>query len=561
MKTLILRTALACCLFALTASAQTPSIPDGGVVNGASYRPVGLPGSGIAQGALFAVFGTDLGPAGLVAATALPLTTELGGTSISVTVNGTTKAAFLIFAASGQLAAVMPSDIPAGTGTLTVTFNGATSAPTAIVVAPNAFGIFTRNQAGFGPGIVQNYVTALDQPVNSILDSAHPGQVVILWGSGLGAITGDDASAPPVGNLPVTVEVWVGGKLASVLYAGRSPQFPAIDQINFVIPDGVIGCYVPVVIVVNGVTSNYVTIAVTESGMYCSDFQSFLPGELESAVGEGVGRFAFAEMLRYRGTLNVSGGPMAVSVDDFEAEFWGVLSADLPMLESPREFGSSMGSCRVLVGRTESGHHDPTPKSMIVAPGSELSVTSPAGEMSVGLEGISRYEGSLGGGFGGDALPDFFVTGTHTLRGPSEGDGSGEIGDSETSVVLAEGFEWMNAASFSTVSRDQGLTVQWTGADPGTEFVAIQVQSINNDTGVGGVVYCVAPAGAGTFTVPQRALSIIPPSSPWDGESDPTGTLTVAAESKNSVGKIQADGLSGGRYYLSNRKIRTVDVE
>src|SRR5690606_30020303 len=131
------------------------------------------------------------------------------------------------------------------------------------------------------------YVAPLDQPVNAITDAAHPGQVMILWGTGLGPITGGgdvDAGPPPVGNLPVTVDVWVGDKAAAAQYAGRSSGYAAIDQINFVIPAGVTGCYVPVLVVVNGVASNYATIAIADSGAYCSDFQTFLPGELETVV-------------------------------------------------------------------------------------------------------------------------------------------------------------------------------------------------------------------------------------------------------------------------------------
>jgi len=113
---------LACLLFAATASA-VPTIPAGGVVNGASFVAVGLPGDGIARGSMFAVFGTDLGPAEFAGAPSLPLGTTLGGTSISVTVSGVTRSAFMLFSVAGQLAAVLPSDLPAGTGTLTVTYD------------------------------------------------------------------------------------------------------------------------------------------------------------------------------------------------------------------------------------------------------------------------------------------------------------------------------------------------------------------------------------------------------------------------------------------------------
>ena len=58
-----------------------------------------------------------------------------------------------------------------------------------ISVVPSAFGIFARNEAGSGPGVVQNYISATDQPLNAPIGPARPGQVMILWGTGLGAVS------------------------------------------------------------------------------------------------------------------------------------------------------------------------------------------------------------------------------------------------------------------------------------------------------------------------------------------------------------------------------------
>jgi uncharacterized protein (TIGR03437 family) len=416
-------------LFASTASA-VPTIPAGGIVNNASYLATGLPGDGIARGSMFAVFGTELGPAEFTGAPSLPLGTTLGGTSISVTVNGVTRSAFMLFSVAGQLAAVLPSDLPAGNGTLTVTYNGMASALAAIKVVDSAFGIFSRNQAGFGPGIVQNYVSQVDQPVNAITDAAHPGQVVILWGTGLGPISGGanvDAGPPPVGNLPVTVEVWVGGKAAAVQYAGRSSGYAAIDQINFAIPAGVTGCYVPVVVVVNGVVSNYVTIAITETGPYCSDFQTFLPGELATFVQNGEGGFGFAEMARYRGTITTSGGSENVIVDDFNAEFYRMTVAELVKMTPSREGTAPLGACISNRYRAiEGANNDPTTR-VVLSVGPELQLQGPQGMKLIGQNG-ERYEGNVGGGFGGDILPEFYTPGAYVLKGGSQATDIGAFG-------------------------------------------------------------------------------------------------------------------------------------
>ena len=69
-----------------------PTIAQNGILNGGSYALPGLPNSGIAQGSIFVVFGQELGPATLVQVSSFPLPTSQGlaGTSIRVTVGGTT---------------------------------------------------------------------------------------------------------------------------------------------------------------------------------------------------------------------------------------------------------------------------------------------------------------------------------------------------------------------------------------------------------------------------------------------------------------------------------------
>src|ERR1017187_646539 len=110
-----------CILAFLTASCAIaqPAITSTGVVNSASYLSQGLPGSGIAQGSIFTIFGTGLGPNTLVQTGPLPLQTSLGGTSVAVTVNGQTVKAFILMAFSSQVNALLPSTTPVGNGTIT----------------------------------------------------------------------------------------------------------------------------------------------------------------------------------------------------------------------------------------------------------------------------------------------------------------------------------------------------------------------------------------------------------------------------------------------------------
>src|SRR5947209_15208995 len=110
MRTMVKLTVVA--LVITAALRAQPSI--GGIVNSASFaaapldanaKPIG--NNNIAQGAIFSVFGTGMGPAALVAPASLPLPTTLpaaNGTSITVTSGGQTLKAFMVYSFAGQLA-------------------------------------------------------------------------------------------------------------------------------------------------------------------------------------------------------------------------------------------------------------------------------------------------------------------------------------------------------------------------------------------------------------------------------------------------------------------------
>src|SRR6266513_2265269 len=91
------------------------------------------------------------------------------------------------------------------------------------------------------------------------------GDVIVIYCTGLGqtnpaAVTGQPASASQVVLQPT---VTVGGQAAGVQYAGLSPGFVGLYQVNLQIPPGVsAGSAVPVVITQNGIASNAATIGV-----------------------------------------------------------------------------------------------------------------------------------------------------------------------------------------------------------------------------------------------------------------------------------------------------------
>ncbi len=174
----------------------------------------------------------------------LPLT--LNGASVSVTVNGVTTHPAFYYAIATDLAAVLPSSTPVGTGTIVVNYNGG-SASAPITVVPSALGFITYNpgSGGVGLGNVTNNSTGAVYNYNN---STAPGDTIVLWGSGLGASIDSDTlytSSPHAINVPL--QIYIGGLPAVIAYQGSS-GYPGLNQIDVTIPKGVQpGCGVSVV--------------------------------------------------------------------------------------------------------------------------------------------------------------------------------------------------------------------------------------------------------------------------------------------------------------------------
>ncbi len=251
--------------------AQGPSVPENSVVNAGSFTPFGQPGHATAPGSIVAIFGTNLASSLAVAST-VPLSTSLGGTS--VTFNG--APAPLFFVSSGQINAQMPSGLSGTTASVVVTTGAGSSTPRTIQINEFSPAIFTTNQQGTGQGWVlfANSLTAA-APAGSIpgVDSrpARAGEILTIYCNGLGPVD------PPVADGNNTLDrlrntrtrptVLVGNVPVpdgDILFSGLAPQFVALYQINFRMPSGApAGDAVPIVIRIGGVdSSSRVTIAV-----------------------------------------------------------------------------------------------------------------------------------------------------------------------------------------------------------------------------------------------------------------------------------------------------------
>jgi uncharacterized protein (TIGR03437 family) len=241
----------------------------------------------IAQGSLFTVFGYDLGPAQLLEVSAFPLPNMLSGTSVTVTSGSTTLNCPMIYASIGQVAAILPSNTPVGTAGITVSYNGQTgpggNSATQITVVTTSVGLYTTISSGLGAGIFTN---AISGALKTLADSAAPGELVFVWGTGIGPINGPDNEPPPVLKFP-NVQVQVGGQSAHIYYAGRSGCCSGVDETAYYVPAGTGGCNVPVTFVSGGISSNTVTMPVSASGGPCSDSGPTLPTSILTKAAAG----------------------------------------------------------------------------------------------------------------------------------------------------------------------------------------------------------------------------------------------------------------------------------
>ncbi len=514
------------------------------MLNAASNALPGMPNSAIAQGSIFLVYGTGLGPppptGAPVTYAPFPLPKSLpgpNGTSIHVTVGSTSVDALMIYTSPTQIAAILPSQTPVGTGQITVSYAGATSAPAPIQVVASSFGIFTLNQGGSGPAAVQNYTSATSFSVNTLTTPAKPGQTLILYGTGLGAVTFDESLPAQAGNVGGTdFQLNVAGIPAQASYHGRSSCCSGLDQINFKVPNGVDGCYVPVWVQVGGVISNFTTISVSPDGQACTDPTGFGPSDLQKIaqggrLKAGVITLAHTTTLKAPTTTGVGGVRMAVTgnpdaateEDSAAALFFGydagiITSQGLNRMPSP-------GSCMVFTAKGNATPADPFKATPLDA-GVTVTLNGGPTNQPVQLAPLLQAPGIYIPGAA--LLPGFVGNGRYTAVNTFLG--GHDVSSFSASATFEDPVLWSNQSGLTTVIRSQGLPVTWINGSPGDLVVItgtapafttnLQPLSLASFT-------CVAHQEDGQFMVPAPVLESLPPNAPqFPGIA--TGKLSVA---------------------------------
>jgi uncharacterized protein (TIGR03437 family) len=263
---------------AVAAYSQTPVVPSGSVVNGASFAS----GQAVAPGALVSIFGTNLA-ATTAQADSIPLSTSMA--NVSVTFNGVPAPLLAVnhLSTYDQINAqlpwnVMPGGAQSGTAQVVVKNGAASSVPTSLQVVGSAPGIFSIAGTGTGQArAINNSDGTFAAPSGSVPGfTTHAAKIgdpngIAIFATGLGAVdhavaNGDIPTAGVLSNVLAKLTVLVGNVPAQVLFAGMSPQFVGLNQINIVLAPGTpTGDAVPLQLQVPGIIStNQLTIAVSQ---------------------------------------------------------------------------------------------------------------------------------------------------------------------------------------------------------------------------------------------------------------------------------------------------------
>ena len=520
--------------------AAGPVISD--VVNYGSRIGSGLPGSGIAQGAVLAVTGAGLGPAQALQATfPLPTSDGLGGVTVTVTSGTSTANAIMVAVSATEVDAILPSSTPLGAATVTVSFGGATISKPITVVA-SAFGIFQ------GAGI---YNVNADGSVstNSTYQSAQPGQTIMINGTGLGAIPSDETQSGATDVPSATVAVWVGTQPATVVSSGRGsccsgidPNFripqgiAAWDVLTFTLPAGVTGCQVPIAVQSGGFVSNFITISVATNGGTCPQAMQFNGGN--PVFVSGPIKVGLVNMTRVVTNLNVGAAAVNNISDSATAIFTAadVGPNQVPLPSYTNALKSEVGTCTVFASSFDRSVVLPTPPPSGQTPpppldaGPLLTITNAKFTQGMpnknGVYSATTVTSSIqiaptppivSGG------PDFIVPGPYGL---SNGGGGADIGPFKATLSNPAAVKWESTAQNATIDRSQGMTVKWSGGDPGGVLAITGFSTSTQGTVIlVGSFYCYANISDGQFTVP----SFITQPMPASGTGPGSGSMTLDA--------------------------------
>jgi uncharacterized protein (TIGR03437 family) len=461
------------------------------IENSASNLTPGLPNASIAQGAIFIVQGSGLGPANIQISPSAFQSTTLAGTSISVTSGGKTANAPMYYTSDGQLAALLPSSTATGAATLTVSYNGQTSGSANFQVVASNLGIFTIDSSGQGPGIL----TYGDYSLVSVVKAANPGDTLSIWSTGLGPVPGNETGGAGLGqdmpNNPLVL--WLGGVKITPIYRGRSGCCVGEDQIAFTVPNNVpTGCAVPLVAQIGNQVSNTVAVPVAVGSRTCTP----VLGSISLADPTVLNRTIVTADVKLAHYSDGNG----TFEDDAKFEFLKIPPISPPLQPFFISFVDQppVGTCTVYNNLNENQNVPIDVSSIALADaGSTFTVKGPSGTMVV--------QAHNGGSNTLDSKGAYLVPGAYTVTGT----GGADIAGFSAALTIPQLPKLTSPTVNGSATRANGLPVTWTGGSGNLLFEVYGPTDASFTTG--SVAFCNADASAGSFTIPSYVMLALPP--------------------------------------------------
>ncbi len=256
----------------LASEQQPPVFGNSGIVSAAAAVPF----TALAPGSAISIYGNLLAENAAAAGT-LPLPSQLVNTDTQVFVSGTTAAGTstgllnvpLYYVSPNQVNALIPYEVSVDTSLQLLVQRGPTlSVPVLIDTAQAEPAIFSNGGTPGSAGLIQVYPVAGGQPYFASPSApAHAGDTIVLYCTGLGPVNPAvvDGAAPgqQLSKTTSPAQLRVGGQPAPVSFAGLTPGFAGLYQVNAVVPSGSqTGTTVPVTLTIDGQTSPLVTLAI-----------------------------------------------------------------------------------------------------------------------------------------------------------------------------------------------------------------------------------------------------------------------------------------------------------
>jgi uncharacterized protein (TIGR03437 family) len=230
---------------------KVPLVSAGGVLSSGDY--IGAP----AQGLLASIFGVALAD-GALQNSSLPLPKQLGTTSVLV--SGVEVP--MLYVSENQVNVFIPYELAVNSPhQLTLVRGNAASVPVPITILDSQPAILSTAGNGQGQGHIYKIDSAGAQILADASSPATAGDVLVIYCVGLGAVhpplkSGDPAPFTALEPITGTAVVTFGGVSANTAFAGLTPGYSGLYQINVSVPAGITpGSNVPVTISVNGSAS------------------------------------------------------------------------------------------------------------------------------------------------------------------------------------------------------------------------------------------------------------------------------------------------------------------